>query len=284
MNSVYPVTSDTPGTSALSSTVGRCSGRAASPAAGATRYCTDLDVLLRCRVAGTWRVAGELPMAVTRGPFALNTLITSAVNATSVALGAGTTIAVGLHVGSLPGGSSLRLIAERHTDGPDTGWYLCSAGNRLKLYLAGVNSGTPVDLGVDLVAGACAVAVSIHASEVRACVNGGSVVSAAISGTYVPPGTGAQLTLGGNYAVNSTIFFGIGSMAWFATWASALGDAAKQAVGAAYATYLPGEAGADPSATWAAFRTAPGADAQAQLIAATPVPLAINAALGRTVR
>jgi len=268
---------------------GRLSARAASPAVGDTHYGTDFDVPLRCRVAGTWKVAGEQPLGVTRGPFALNTLIASAVNTGIINLGPGTTFAIGLYVDSLPGASQ-PILVECHTDNPtpsDSGWYLRSsvaANNRLSLYLAGINSGTPINLGVDLVTGSCVVVVSIGASEVRASVNGGTVVSTAITGTYVPPATGAQLTIGGNYSLNSTLFFSQGSAAWLAVYGSALSDAAIQAIGAASATYLPGESGADPTHTWAACRTPPGADAQAQLIASTSVALTIASGLARTAR
>ena len=274
---------------AVGISTGRLSARAASPLAGNTHYGTDLDVLLRCRVAGTWRVVGENSLGVTRGPFALNTLITSAVNTGIINLGPGTTIAIGLYVDSLPGASQ-PIIAECHTDSPtpsDSGWYLrasVAANNRLSLYLAGINGGTPVNLGVDLVTGPCVVVVSIGTSSVRASVNGGTVVGTAISGTYVPPTTGAQLTIGGNYPPGSVLFFSQGSAAWLAAYGSALGDAAIQAIGAANATYLPGESGADPTHSWAACRTPPGADAQAQLIASTPAVLTIASGLARTVR
>ena len=265
---------------------GRLSARAASPAVGDTHYGTDLDVLLRCRVAGTWRVVGEQSMAVTYGPFASNVMIQAPANTGVVTGGTGTSLALAGYVASLPGAGTL-ILAECHTDAPDTGWYLAtsaSTANRLVLYLRGINSSVAVDLGagIDLATGAWSVALSISSTQVRATVKGGSMVVTSISGTYTPPGTGARLTLGANYtgALSATFFHA----AYFEAWGSVLGDAALQAVATAYAAYLPGEAGADPTASWAACRTAPGAEAQSMLIAATPVPMVINAALTRTAR
>lgn len=236
-------------------TSGTLAARPASPAVGDTYYATDYDIALACAVAGTWRYAHGGPLAVTRGPVpsgASNWIASTTTGAVGPVGGPGYTIAVGLHIASLPGAVE-QVIAENFTSvGALAGWILgvsAVTANRMYLLHSDMSASAKVELG-DLATGSYAVAISVSASEIRWSIKGAAAASTAISGTYTPPGAGARFVLGNNFT--SDFAFVGSSFAYFVAWDSALSDAALVAVAAAHATYLPGASGAVPVASWLA--------------------------------
>lgn len=247
------------GVTAASHTTGALSARPVSPAAGDTYYASDFDVTLRCYVAGTWRIEGGDPLNMGVGPFATNSRFTGAVNGSHGGPigGPGYSLALGLHVTSLPGSTECVLI---HCGGIGlgSGWVLGvakSGGTADTLYLqqAGISAGAKIELtGALLTTGSWALALSIAASEIRWSINGGAAGTVAISGTFTPSDKSAS-ALGGFSADNLSVTWG--KLHWFQAWASTLGDAALQAISAEHATYLPGASGASPVGAWLAARS-----------------------------
>ena len=247
------------GVTTPSHTTGALSARAASPAVGDTRYCDDFDVTLRCYVAGTWRIEGGDALNTGVGPFGPSSRFTGQISGTvkGPVGGPGYSLAIGLHVTSLPGAAECALI---HCGSGDlsTGWVLGAskaAGTVNNVYLqqAGINSGAKVELtGALLTTGSWGLALSISASEIRWSVNGGAAGTVAISGTFTVS-NGSAATLGGFATNNLSVTWG--KLHWFQAWNSTLGDAALQAIAAEHATYLPGASGATPVAAWLAARS-----------------------------
>ena len=247
------------GAAAPSHTTGALSARAASPAVGDTRYCDDFDVTLRCYVAGTWRIEGGDALNVGVGPFGTTSRFTGQISGTvkGPVGGPGYSLAIGLHVTSLPGAAECALI---HFGSGDlsTGWVLGvsqAAGTVNNVYLqqAGLNSGAKVELpGALLTTGSWGLALSISASEIRWSVNGGAAGTVAISGTFTVS-NGSAATLGGFTVDNLSVTWG--KLHWFQAWSSTLGDAALLAISATHASYLPGASGATPVAAWLAARS-----------------------------
>lgn len=247
------------GVTTPSHTTGALSARAASPAVGDTHYASDFDVTLRCYVAGTWRIEGGDALNVGVGPFGTTSRFTGQTSGTvkGPVGGPGYSLAIGLHVTSLPGATECVLL---HFGSGDlsTGWVLGAskaAGTVNNVYLqqAGINSGAKVELtGALLTTGSWGLALSISASEIRWSVNGGAAGTVAISGTFTVS-NGSAATLGGFTVNNLSVTWG--KLHWFQAWASTLGDAALQAIAAEHASYLPGASGATPVAAWLAARS-----------------------------
>jgi hypothetical protein len=247
------------GVTAPTHTTGALSARAASPAVGDTHYASDFDVTLRCYVAGTWRVEGGDPLNTGVGPFGTTSRWTGQISGTAKGPvgGPGYSLAIGLHVTSLPGSTECALI---HCGASNLayGWVLGAANaagtaNAVYLQQAGINAGAKVELtGALLTTGSWALALSISASEIRWSVNGGAVSTVAISGTFTVS-NGSAATIGGFAADNLSVTWG--KLHWFQAWSSTLGDAALQAIAAEHATYLPGASGATPVGAWLAARS-----------------------------
>jgi len=259
---------------------GTLAARPASPAAGDRYYATDVDVELGCRIAGTWLVPGVGPLAVTRGPFVDTTvkMTTAAGVAVGPIGGPGTTLAMGLHVASLPGASEGILAEYWSASG---GWILgVSAGggtaNRLYLLHVGMSSTAKTELG-DLATGSYAVAISVAPTALRWSIMGGTVGSVVISGTYTPPASDSVFVIGGHVS-GGLAPTGV-SVAWLQSWGATLSDAVLQAITATHATYLPGESGSVPVAAYLAGRTRRdglAAEAVGSQVARMTVPSALG--------
>lgn len=240
-------------------TSGTLAARPASPAVGDTHYADDFDVPLRCYIAGTWRVEGGDPLNTGIGPFATNSRFTGAVNGThgGVIGGPGYSLAIGLHVTSLPGSTECALV-HCGAGSLGSGWALTASApagtaNAICLQQAGISAGAKVELtGALLTAGSWALALSIAPTEIRWSVKGAAPGTVAISGTYTPSDNSAA-TLGGFTVDNLSVIWG--KLHWFQAWDSILSDAALQAIAAEHATYLPGASGATPVAAWLAARS-----------------------------
>jgi hypothetical protein len=269
---------------AIAITAGSLASRAASPAVGARHYATDFDVDLACRTAGTWGVPGVGPLAVTRGPFTDTgaKMLTAAGVAVGPIGGPGTTLAMGLHVASLPGASEVILAEYWSASG---GWILgVSAGggtaNRLYLLHVGMDSAAKTELG-DLATGSYAIAISIAPTALRWSIKGAAIGSAVISGTYTPPASDSVFVIGGHVS-GGLAPTGV-SVAWLASWGATLSDAVLQAITTTHATYLPGEAGATPVAAYLAGRTRRDALA-AEAVGSQVALLTVPSTLGWTAR
>jgi hypothetical protein len=280
-NALVPTTVSAGGGAAF--TAGTFAARPASPAAGDTYFATDLAATIVCHVAGTWAWPHGGPLAATRGPIlggAGNWIAAGSTDGSGPVGGPGYSIALGLQVDTLPGGTE-RCLAECFST---IGWLLgvsTSTANRFYLLQAGMSSGAKMELG-DMVLGSCVIALSISATQIRWSINGAAIGgggagsaggSVAISGTYTPPDSGSRFVLGNNHSGNFA--FIVGSLAFFAAWNSILSDAALTAISAAYATYLPGESGAAPVASWLAGQASRYAVAQ-ELRGAQGCPLVVN--------
>lgn len=272
------------GRSALGVASGSLAARAATPAVGDRHYATDFDVELACRSAAAWLIPGVGPLAVTRGPF-VDTgakMLTAAGVAVGPIGGPGTTLAIGLHVDSLPGGSEAVLAEYWSASG---GWILgVSAGggtaNRLYLLHVGMDSAAKTELG-DLATGSYSIAVSIAPTALRWSIKGAAVGSAVISGTYTPPASDSVFVIGGHVS-GGLAPTGV-SVAWLASWGATLSDAVLQAITTTHATYLPGESGPTPVAAYLAGRTRRDALA-AEAVGSQVALLTVPSTLGWTAR
>ena len=258
---------------------GTLAARPAAPAAGDTYLCTDYDMLLTCAVAGTWRVVGADVMNVTIGPFSGASTQTSLLSATGTGNGPtggpGYTYATCVYLTSPA--TTQQIIAGYINLYGSAGWALKigDTSGKFGIYQTGMNSGAVADLGPVVGTGAHSIAVACAANglSLRYSVDGGTVGTVAITGTYAPPDIYAAVGVGNTF-IESQPFIA-GGISWVGVWSSVLSDADLQAVSAQYATGLPGAASTTPAWAWLCAKYPDG------LVRHTPVgsaakPLAIT--------
>ena len=110
------------------------------------------------------------------------------------------------------------------------GWGLLINGTTVQMYLAGVNSSTAFNIGITLTAGAAfALVVEYVSGQLRATLNGGTVATTALTGTYAPATAGSSMGIGGDRINAVTYGLVEGKLAECAMIQGALGDSAIQA-------------------------------------------------------
>ena len=235
---------------ALGINTGALSARPVAPTTGDTYYASDFNASLVATITGDWCFTHGGPLAVTRGPVSGGGSWIAEITGTGTGPvgGPGTSLAIGLHVDSLPGAAEQVLVENLAA----VGWILgvsSSTSNRLYLYLVGINGSAKIDIG-DIAVGSYAIAISISTTEIRWSINGAAVGVVAISGTYSPPDAAARFVIGNNFIGSYAL--SCASVAWFQAWDDVRPDAALVAISAAHATYLPGASGRFPVNSWLA--------------------------------